>query len=47
MQTILILLGAVISYVMYEYVSGLRSNIEAAKKSGLPYVVARACPVRS
>jgi hypothetical protein len=45
MQTILILIGAAILYAVYQYASGLWSNIEAAKKSGLPYIVARTSPI--
>ena len=44
MQTILTLFGAIISYAVYEYVSGLWKNIKAAKRSGLPYIIARMDP---
>ncbi|UZP35738.1 hypothetical protein NXS19_003554 [Fusarium pseudograminearum] len=45
MQTVLLLVGAAILFAAYKYASGLRSNIEAAKKSGLPYIVAPWSPI--
>ncbi|KAI1105339.1 cytochrome P450 [Jackrogersella minutella] len=38
-SAILLLLGAIISYCIFNIVSGLRANIAAAKRSGLPYYV--------
>lgn len=43
-SSIYALIGAVIAYGVYSYVSGLQRNIAEAKKSGLPYVVSRMCP---
>jgi hypothetical protein len=41
MQTIILLGLTAVSYLVYTYISGLQRNIAAAKKSGLPYIVAR------
>lgn len=41
MKSVVLALGAVLGYAIFSYLSGLRRNINAAKKSGLPYVVAR------
>ncbi|KAI1211629.1 cytochrome P450 [Annulohypoxylon truncatum] len=38
-STIFLLLGAAISYCIFNIISGLRANITAAKRSGLPYYV--------
>ncbi|OTA95036.1 hypothetical protein M434DRAFT_70092 [Hypoxylon sp. CO27-5] len=38
-STVLLLLGAAISYCIFNIVSGLRANIAAAKRSGLPYFI--------
>jgi hypothetical protein len=40
-QSIAIVLIAVVSYWFYSIVSGLLKNIRAAKLTGLPYVVTR------
>ncbi|KAI1762843.1 cytochrome P450 [Hypoxylon sp. FL1150] len=39
LSTILLLLGAAISYCSFNIISGLRANIAAAKRSGLPYFI--------
>lgn len=36
--------GAVIAYVIFTSIKGLRSNIAAARQTGLPYVVAPCSP---
>lgn len=41
MQSMLALIGLVLAYSIYSYVSKLRYNIAEAKRSGLPYIVAR------
>lgn len=41
MQTIILLGLTALTYLVYTYISGLQGNIAAAKKSGLPYIVAR------
>lgn len=41
MRSILALIGITVVYSVYRYVSGLRHNIAEAKRSGLPYIVAR------
>ncbi|KAI2469433.1 cytochrome P450 [Annulohypoxylon bovei var. microspora] len=38
-STIWLLLGAAISYCIFNIVSGLRTNVAAAKRSGLPYFI--------
>ncbi|KAI1091330.1 cytochrome P450 [Rostrohypoxylon terebratum] len=38
-STIFLLLGAAISYCIFNIASGLRTNIAAAKRSGLPYYI--------
>ncbi|KAI0885471.1 cytochrome P450 [Annulohypoxylon maeteangense] len=43
-STIFLLLGAAISYCIFNIVSGLRNNIAAAKRSGLPYYVVPLSP---
>ncbi|KAI1462627.1 cytochrome P450 [Annulohypoxylon moriforme] len=43
-STILLLLGAAILYCTFNIVSGLRTNIAAAKRSGLPYYVVPISP---
>ncbi|KAI0386865.1 cytochrome P450 [Hypomontagnella monticulosa] len=43
-STILLLLGAAISYCIFSIVSGLRHNIASAKRSGLPYFVVPISP---
>jgi hypothetical protein len=45
MQTVLVLVSTAVLYAVYKYASGLRNNIEAAKKSGLPYIVAPCSPI--
>ncbi|KAI1402559.1 cytochrome P450 [Hypoxylon fuscum] len=39
LSTVLLLLGAAISYCIFNITSGLRANIAAAKRSGLPYFI--------
>lgn len=41
MQSVLILIGAALAYAVYIYISSLRQNIAEAKRSGLPYIIAR------
>lgn len=41
LSSILLLFGAAIAYGIYSVVSGLRKNIAAAKRTGLPYYVIR------
>lgn len=43
-SSIYALVGVVVVYGVYSYVSGLQRNIAEAKKTGLPYIVARTCP---
>ncbi|KAF4837199.1 Cytochrome P450 3A11 [Colletotrichum tropicale] len=43
-SSIYALVGAVVAYGVYSYVSGLQRNIAEAKKSGLPYVVSPISP---
>ncbi|KAL3608107.1 hypothetical protein FPOAC2_03100 [Fusarium poae] len=45
MQTVLVLVSTAVLYAVYKHASGLRNNIEAAKKSGLPYIVAPCSPI--
>lgn len=46
MTSSLLLLGAaVVLYSVFSYASGLRTNIVAARKTGLPYIVLRECPL--
>lgn len=40
-STTFLLLGSVLVYGLYLYIQGLRSNIAAARRTGLPYAVAR------
>lgn len=42
-SSIYALLGAVVAYVVYVYVSSLHRNMAEAKKSGLPYILSRMC----
>ncbi|KAK2810188.1 hypothetical protein FQN50_003158 [Emmonsiellopsis sp. PD_5] len=37
----LLIVGAAIAYTIYSFISGLQFNIAEAKRSGLPYIVAR------
>lgn len=41
MQSMLALIGLVLAYSIYSYISKLRYNTAEAKRSGLPYIVAR------
>ncbi|KAI1380675.1 cytochrome P450 [Hypoxylon crocopeplum] len=43
-STILMLLGAAVSYCTFNIIYGLRANIAAAKRSGLPYFVVPISP---
>ncbi|KAF6813005.1 cytochrome p450 3a21 [Colletotrichum sojae] len=43
-SSIYALVGAVVAYGVYSYVSGLQRNIAEAKKTGLPYIVAPVSP---
>ncbi|KAH7262312.1 cytochrome P450 [Fusarium tricinctum] len=45
MQTIILFGLTAVSYLVYTYISGLQGNIAAARKSGLPYIVAPFSPV--
>ncbi|KAI1778133.1 cytochrome P450 [Hypoxylon cercidicola] len=44
LSTILLLLGAAVLYCSFNIISGLRGNIAAAKRSGLPYFVVPLSP---
>lgn len=41
LSALYVLAGAVLAYGAFTYFNGLRSHIADAKRSGLPYVVAR------
>lgn len=47
MKSLLIAAGATVAYGLYWYISHLRHNIAEAKRSGLPYIVARKCSLAS
>ncbi|PSR99029.1 cytochrome P450 [Coniella lustricola] len=42
--TFWLLLGSVLAYGVFYYAQGLRSNVAAARRSGLPYVIAPVSP---
>ena len=41
MQTLVLGIGAAVVLFLFKLASGLKTNIAAAKKSGLPYIIAR------
>ncbi|KAH6985792.1 cytochrome P450 [Ilyonectria sp. MPI-CAGE-AT-0026] len=45
MQSMLALIGLVLAYSIYSYISKLRYNTAEAKRSGLPYIVAPCSPI--
>lgn len=40
-SSVVLALCAILGYFVYSNLSGLRKNIAAAKRSGLPYMIAR------
>jgi hypothetical protein len=40
MQTLVLGIGAAVVLFLFKLASGLKTNIAAAKKSGLPYIIA-------
>lgn len=46
MHLVVYAFGVLVAYGGFVYVSGLLHNIAEAKRSGLPYIVTRMCPLR-
>ncbi|KAF7554827.1 hypothetical protein G7046_g6705 [Stylonectria norvegica] len=44
-QTLLLIVGSAVVYAVYSSISSLRTNIAAAKKTGLPYIIAPCSPI--
>lgn len=40
-SSVLLLFGAVVAWAAYNIISGLRSNIDKARKTNLPYIIVR------
>jgi hypothetical protein len=43
-STLLVVVGAAVAYWVFNVLSALRRNVAAAKKTGLPYYLARKSP---